>query len=306
MSNIIENGNYCVYVHTSPSGKKYVGQTGQNTKKRWGKNGIRYLEKKNNKYIHPAFARAIQKYGWDNFEHEIIASNLTKEEADNFEKILIKKLDTMNSKFGYNCKDGGSNGSLSEETRKKISESNKGSKNHMYGKTMSEEHRKKISEAHKGMIVPEETRKKISESLKGENSYMYGRHHSEETKKKLSELNKGKTLSEEHKNKIRESVRGEKHPFYGKHRSEEYKMKSSKSHKGLLKGAKNPKARKVAQYDLQENIIKIWDCISEAERESGLSKHSVYKCCKGERKTSGGFIWKYYEDIEKNTEKEVI
>ena len=304
MSNVIENGNYCVYVHTSPSGKMYVGQTGQSLKKRWGENGRRYLEKKNDKYIHSAFARAILKYGWDNFEHEIVASNLTKEEADNFEKLLIEKLGTMNPKFGYNCKDGGSNGALSEETRKKISESNKGNKNHFFGKKFSKEHRRKLSEAHKGMTVAEEVKRKISESLKGENSYMYGKHHSEETRKKLSESHKGKTLSEETKRKIGEAVKGEKHPLYGTHMSEEAKRKSSESHKGLLVGVKNPNARKVAQYDLDGNLIKIWDCISEAERECGLSNRSVYICCKGDRKTAGGFIWKYYED--ELTKEEVI
>ena len=66
MSNVIENGNYCVYIHTSPSGKKYVGQTMRNPEQRWGKNGIQYLNKKKEKYTHPAFANAILKYGWDN------------------------------------------------------------------------------------------------------------------------------------------------------------------------------------------------------------------------------------------------
>ena len=92
MSNVIENGNYCVYVHTSPSGKKYVGQTRTSLKKRW-RNGEGYLYKykDSDEYKQPAFARAILKYGWENIEHEIIASNLTKEEADNFEKLLIKE-----------------------------------------------------------------------------------------------------------------------------------------------------------------------------------------------------------------------
>lgn len=298
MNNVIENGNYCVYIHTSPSGKMYVGQTCQSLKKRWGENGRRYLEKKNNKYIHPAFARAIKKYGWDNFEHEVIASNLTKEEADNFEKLLIEKLNTMNSKYGYNCKDGGSNGSLSEETRKKISESHKGNKNYMYGKQMSEEHKRKLSEAHKGKVVSEETKKKISESLQGENNYLYGKHLSEETKQKLSDSHKGKTLSEEHKRKISESVKGEKHPLYGKHMSEETKRKSSESHKGLLVGVKNPNARKVKQLDLDGNLIKIWDCMSDAASKLGIKNQSIYNCCKGYSKKSGGYIWKYYEDIE--------
>ena len=49
---------------------------------------------------------------------------------------------------------------VSEETRQKISEANK-------GKTRSDETRQKISEARKGKIRSEETRQKMSESLKG-------------------------------------------------------------------------------------------------------------------------------------------
>ena len=84
----IYNGTCCVYIHTNKTnGKMYVGQTCQNPKKRWS-NGLGYVTQQ-------YFYRAIQKYGWDGFEHEIIASNLTKSEADNFEKILIKELKTQ-------------------------------------------------------------------------------------------------------------------------------------------------------------------------------------------------------------------
>ena len=98
----VYNDTYCVYVHINNiNGKKYVGQTihGGNPSRRW-KNGNGYRTQK-------YFWRAIQKYGWDNFEHEIVASNLTKEEADNFEKILIKALNTRNNAHGYNMTDGG-------------------------------------------------------------------------------------------------------------------------------------------------------------------------------------------------------
>lgn len=251
----IENGNYCVYVHTSPSGKMYVGQTGVGVEKRWGKNGRRYLDKKNNQYIHRAFARAINKYGWDNFQHEIVADNLTKEEADNFEKLLIKKLNTMNPKYGYNCKEGGSNGKLSEETRRKMSESTKGEKSHMWGKHLSEETKNKIKESRKDF------------------------RHSEETRKLLSKLNKG-----------------EGNGFYGKRHTEESLKKMSKAHKGKMIGANHFASRKVSQYDLSGNLIKIWDCMSEAGRELNINYHNIYSCCQNNRRTCGGFVWRYFED----------
>ena len=133
----INNGNYCVYIHTNKiNGKMYVGQTCQKPEERWN-NGNGYLKKKENgKYKNPHFAPAIIKWGWDNFKHEIIASNLTKEEANNFEMLLIKELKTQDNKYGYNICDGGnfSNGNkgkqLSEEWKKKIGEPQKGANNH--------------------------------------------------------------------------------------------------------------------------------------------------------------------------------
>lgn len=256
-----ENRNYCIYVHTSPSGKKYVGQTGQDPERRWGKDGARYLSQKNNKYTHPAFAKAILKYGWENIEHEIIASNLTKEEADNFEKLLINKLNTMNPKYGYNCTSGGSNGIPSEETRKRQSESHKGENSHMYGTHLSEETKRKISESHKG------------------------KRHSEETKKKLSEINKGKNT-------------GKEHYLYGKHLSEEVKRKLSEANKGKATGENNPHARKISQYDLNGNLIRVWLSIVDASRELKISAQSIYQCCSDcyVSKTASGFIWRYFED----------
>lgn len=115
----IYNDKYCVYIHTNKiNSKKYVGLTkyGDNPNKRW-RNGDGYLDKnKDGKYNQPYIANAIMKYGWDNFEHEIIASNLTKEEAKNFEEILISKLNTRDHNYGYNISSGGENNIPSEAT----------------------------------------------------------------------------------------------------------------------------------------------------------------------------------------------
>ena len=54
---------YTVYCHTSPSGKRYVGITCKSLNSRW-QNGKGYLYNKH-------FYSAIQKYGWENFKHEI-------------------------------------------------------------------------------------------------------------------------------------------------------------------------------------------------------------------------------------------
>ena len=85
--------NFCVYIHISPSNKKYVGITSRKPSLRWsGGNGY-----KNNEH----FYRAIQKYGWGNFQHLIVAKNLTKEEACKAEIDLIKKSILNNSLVSY-------------------------------------------------------------------------------------------------------------------------------------------------------------------------------------------------------------
>ena len=99
------NGKHFIYTHTSPSGKVYVGQT-VNIKRRWGYNGEHYKnKKKDGSYIQISFARAIDKYGWDNFRHEIILENISKSEADYAEKYLIRWYKIHG--ISYNITEGG-------------------------------------------------------------------------------------------------------------------------------------------------------------------------------------------------------
>ena len=95
------------------------------------------------------------------------------------------------------------------------------------GRIISEQTRKKISNANKGRKHTDENKKKISNSLKGDKNPFYNKHHSEETKMKISESNKGKTLSEETKRKISKQCCGEKNGFYGKKHSDETRRKMS-------------------------------------------------------------------------------
>lgn len=96
----MENKLYCVYMHKNKqNGKVYIGQTCQKPERRWS-NGYGYKGC-------PKFYSAIQKYGWDGFEHLIIQKHLTKEEADNLEKELIAKYDSTSKETGYNISIGG-------------------------------------------------------------------------------------------------------------------------------------------------------------------------------------------------------
>ncbi len=108
--------NYCIYMHKNKiNNKVYIGQT-CNIKVRW--HPISY---KSSSY----FYNAIEKYGWDNFEHIVLIDNLSLEEANQKEKYFIKIYESTNRNKGYNLKTGGNNGyQLSKETKQKIRLSN--------------------------------------------------------------------------------------------------------------------------------------------------------------------------------------
>lgn len=184
-------GNYTVYMHTSPSGKVYIGITSRGVERRWGYNG--------NGYYGQPFFSAILKYGWDNIKHEILYTNLTKAEAEEKEIELIKLYNSNKSEYGYNADNGGfSVGRCGEQTKKKISEAAKGRTPWNKGIPRTEEEKRKMSLSHIG-------------KTKGEKNGNYGKPMSEEAKRKSSEAHKGKTpwnkdggISDEQKNKIRE------------------------------------------------------------------------------------------------------
>jgi group I intron endonuclease len=106
---------YLVYKHTSPSGKAYIGQT-----KNYSKRCLQHRSPLNNNCA--SFSNAIKKYGWDNFHHEVLIDGLSLDDANTWEELLIAEHGTL-SPNGYNLKTGGDNVKLSEETKAKMSKS---------------------------------------------------------------------------------------------------------------------------------------------------------------------------------------
>ena len=131
---------YCVYEHISPSGKRYIGITRTSVEERWGHQGYGYRRQLK-------FYNAIQKYGWDNFKHNIIKTGLTKEQAELLEKELIKKFDCINN--GYNICEGGNVLEWTDEMRLKASLAHKGKQTWWKGRKHTEETKNKMKEAHK-------------------------------------------------------------------------------------------------------------------------------------------------------------
>ena len=164
---------YCVYKHTLPkdfSGKDndmvYIGITSQQPERRWS-NGLGYTY---NSY----FYRAIKKYGWENFIHEILFSELTLDKANQKEIELISFYDSTNRSKGYNFQTGGSDKyHYSDDVIDKLKESHSGENNGMYGKKHSDKSKSLMSDAKK-------------EYLKNHTHPMQGKHISDETKLKIS------------------------------------------------------------------------------------------------------------------------
>lgn len=209
---------FIVYMHENKiNHKKYIGITCQKPSQRWrGGKG----------YKNGLFKRAIDKYGWDNFNHKILYDNLTKEDACKKEIELIKKYKTMDAKFGYNICEGGNT--------------------------------------------------------------TIGYHHTKLSKEKMSISKKGKYIGE--KNPMYK-----KHPYiYGKHLSEEHKRKISEAKKGKLCEYTKGLCKKIEQYSLEDKYIKTWNSIAEIERELKIKGTHISRVCRGKRKTTGGYKWKYH------------
>lgn len=91
----MEENNWCVYRHTFPDGKVYIGITGKPPEQRWGKNGLNYRGQSK-------IFSAILEYGWKNIKHEILLTGLSETEASMKETELIKESDQEGRPGNYN------------------------------------------------------------------------------------------------------------------------------------------------------------------------------------------------------------
>ena len=155
-------GSYCVYKHTFPNGKAYIGITCTGVERRWRNEGAGYSR-------NTCIYRAIRKYGWDKVEHEILDEGLDEQTAKQREVWLIALYQTQDREHGYNLTAGGEG---------------------VTGYHHTEEHKAKCSAVHMGNTNwlgrkhTEETKQRMSAAQIG-NKNNLGNKMSDETKAKI-------------------------------------------------------------------------------------------------------------------------
>ena len=270
-------------------GKCYIGQTIKGLKRRKQE----HSNAKDGCYFH----NAIHKYGFDNFEWEVIEECDSKEELDEMEFHYIKQYDSFKPN-GYNLTLGGNKGTYgwipSEETKNNIRKSLKSSWKDPNSTFNSKEYREKL----KGCNA-------------GEKSFWYGKSRPEiigennpakkpEARKKISESKKGKKrpdLTERNKNNANKSYE----EIYGVEKAKEIKEKMSKSRKGKklkpMSEEQKENLRKIKlkyYYELisPDNKKIIIDNMSKFCKENNLNKSSMLYLVKGKNKKGMHKGWK--------------
>lgn len=136
---------YIYKITNKINSKIYIGQTTQKLHTRWGQHKSDAVTRRYHSVLH----RAINKYGVENFEIEIIIQCSTLDELNTQEIHYIKLGNTLVPN-GYNVAIGGKNNKHTPEILKKMSDAQKGEKSHQFGKPRSKETKEKIAAAQRG------------------------------------------------------------------------------------------------------------------------------------------------------------
>lgn len=272
-----------IYTLSDPSTMeiRYVGQT-NDPKRRFNDHISSSINESSDSY-ETYKARWIRKVISNNLSPimNIIDTCNSIEESNRLERDYVDRFTTEGVKLTNSHVNDVTEFSL--QTREKISNAKKGKKlEEIVGLEKSIELKAYYSEKTR-LNNPNKSndplvREKISNTLKEyfedkENHWAYGLRMTDEHNEKLrlAKLNNPKNVgnrkprTEEQKEKIRNSIKGKK-----VNRSQ------------------------IIQYDLEMNLIKIWKSLREIERtDSSLSRSQIAKCCKEEKNSYAGFIWKY-------------
>ncbi len=274
----MEEHNNCVYKHTSPSGKVYIGITCTTPSARW-RNGSGYSSQ-------PAIANAIKKYGWDNFSHEILAENLTREEATEKEQEYILLFKSNDPKYGYNCTSGGdAKFIVSETTKKKLSESKKrffelhpeyleALRLRVIKSYEDKTIQTKISNSMRRVWKDEEYRRRMSKAISDGGKRHYQQHPERSIAVGISA--KERWESNEFRKRVCLAMRG---------------IKKTETARANMSAAQKKPVLCVETQD-------IFPSSYEASVFAGVTKICVCDCCNAKQETAGGYHWRYTCDSE--------
>lgn len=247
-----------IYKITSPTGRIYIGQS-------WD------IEERFKQHKNPRQPKgrklkfSMLKHGANLHSFEILHTlppDVAQNILDDYECFYIEHYTKSGIKM-LNCKEGGSTGKHSAETRELLSLQRKGKPNPWKSEEMKEYNRtrvmsaetiEKIRTANKnkypvglhpniGIKRSDETKRKISEAKKGKMigtaHPLYGKPRPDAVKEALRKANTGKKASEETKAKMRERIKAKGHPRQGKKLSDESKEKMRQSALNRSQESKN-------------------------------------------------------------------
>lgn len=241
---------YCVYIHTNKiNGKKYCGIT-NDVNRRWRSGGIEYKPHKDQIENRP-FWNAIVKYGWDNFEHEIVFDNLTQEQAWEREKQTIKELNLTNNTLGYNVSEGGNGGKVYKVHPKG-----------MLGKPQTEYSK----ECSRIRFTKDNPMKKIKWDVTHSHPRGFlGHNHTEESKKRIREKLIGKSFSKERNEKISKALKGR---VFSEEHLRNIKLQASKRSE---KDGFRANCSKWVKVEYPDKRIELYSSIRKMELKLGIS-----------------------------------
>ena len=270
--------------------KCYIGESKcLNINRRWNQHK-KTIE--NNKGYCPALRDAVIKYGIENFIFNVIIVCFDDDRFKYEKEFIIK----YNSVFpnGYNLTNGGEGGGgfqgkkHSEEVKNKI-------KNTLKQKYIDNpELKKQLSERNKIVLNIPEVKERMKLGMLNYNKHQKVTRapKTDGVKRKISEglkkyhnENKIKPIKiKQYDNRIPRAAR----PLT----TNDVKRKISE---GLKKYHNENKIKpiKIKQYDINHNLLNEYTSISEASKESSVTRKAISLYLREKTKTAGGFIWKY-------------
>lgn len=219
---------------------------------------------------------------------------MSSAQAGAVEKSFIHLYDSTNPDKGYNISTGGECGGegveFTAERRKHNSEK-------MKELWADEKYRAMQIEAHKGYKPTKEELQKRSEGLKRAhkegkyNNVDLSYHRTEKYRKTKSDELKERWKDDAQKKVFLKNLTKIQHDPEARRKAIEHlKITNNKPEiKAKFSGKNNGKSKQVQCIETGE----IYPCIAEASRKTGAPLNSIAMCCRGERKTAGGYHWKY-------------